>query len=45
MASSRKEVRDDKLTLAKLASYDDILTDALLDRVSVSSGLYNRTTC
>lgn len=25
--------RRDRLTLAKLASYDDVLTDALIDRV------------
>lgn len=25
--------KKDRLTLAKLASYDDVLTDALIDRV------------
>lgn len=28
--------RRDRLTLAKLASYDDVVTDALVDRVGLS---------
>jgi len=32
---SPSEGRRDRLTLAKLASYDDVATDALVDRVGV----------
>ena len=31
--------RRDRLTLAKLASYDDVATDALVDRVRISTPL------
>lgn len=32
---SPSEGRRDRLTLAKLASYDDVATDALVDRVGI----------
>jgi len=36
--------KKDRLTLSQLASYDDILTDALVDHVSSVLGLLRKAT-
>lgn len=42
--SSAQVDQKERLTISKLASYDDVLTDALVDRVGVPV-IYPRGTC
>ena len=42
MASNNDKARRERLTLSQLASYDDILTDALVDHVCETGSILPR---
>ena len=42
MASNNEKARRERLTLSQLASYDDILTDALVDHVCETGSILPR---
>ena len=44
MTSNNDKAKREKLTLSQLASYDDILTDALVDHVCGTSSILSRPT-